>query len=402
MLDIQTSDITPRYAFSIGDRVSFACKTWNVFERLENGFAFRPGNGEGPVQEFTNTQLAQFVRAGDLSHSPYRKPATEDFGNDEQIADFLASRTDAHHGTARGREALILAFDSLHEEGRVKCTYLSVDENIDTIMGRAAKINKMSTANNPNLPSTLSGKTLFRWRAKYRKYGLISLYDGSPRKGNRDPKLVPEVLKIITPIIERYAEPFPPTKKQIYEDVEIAIKDANRERPVSSSDWLETPSQTTINTRIKLLDPFLVCLAHHGEAVAKRRFSSTRFGVQASGRLHVGFQGMKRARKKSCAHAFYFSPADPLIRCVGCTPSRTVKVRLCGAQWGLTLERNSAGSIMARARRRAIRSSRVAYCGKFKDCCLGVLRCEICCGAQQRIEQLGTFRGSGLELPRNM
>lgn len=130
-----------------------------------------------------------------------------------------------------------MAFDSLHEDGRVKCTYLSVDENIDTIVGRAAKINKMSTANNPNLPSTLSGKTLFRWRAKYRKYGLISFYDGSPRKGNRDARLVPEVLKIIMPIIQRYAEPNPPTKKQIHEDVEIAIKDANRGRPVSSVEW---------------------------------------------------------------------------------------------------------------------------------------------------------------------
>jgi len=282
MLDIQESDITPRYAFSIGDRVTFGGGTWNVFERVENGFAFRPGNGEGPVQEFTNTQLAQFVRAGDLSHIPYRKPAAEEFGNEEQIAAFLASRTDAHHGTARGREALILAFDSLHEEGRVKCTYVSVDENIDTIMGRAAKINKMSTANNPNLPSTLSGKTLFRWRAKYRKYGLISLYDGSPRKGNRDAKLVPAVLEIITPIIQRYAEPNPPTKKQIHEDVEIAIKDANRWRAVSGLARLDTPSQTTINAKIKQLDPFLVCLAHEGEAAAKRRFSSTLFGVQAS------------------------------------------------------------------------------------------------------------------------
>ncbi|MGQ4646628.1 hypothetical protein [Lyngbya aestuarii] len=126
--------------------------------------------------------------------------------------------------------------------------------------------------------------TLWRWLKDYEASGqdIRSLVPKYVSKGNRQPRLNPEVRKIISKAIEQvYLKPSQASGADVYERVIIEINQSNRLREAIGQDSLEIPNIAAIYRAIRQLDPYVKAVGRYG-----KRITSQMYDPVQKGRIH--------------------------------------------------------------------------------------------------------------------
>ena len=123
--------------------------------------------------------------------------------------------------------------------------------------------------------------TLWRWLKDYESSGrdIRSLVPKYVSKGNRQPRLNPEVRKIISKVIEQvYLKPSQASGADVYERVIIEINQSNRLREAIGQDSLEIPNIAAIYRAIRQLDPYVKAVGRYGKRIASQMYDPVQKG----------------------------------------------------------------------------------------------------------------------------
>lgn len=135
-----------------------------------------------------------------------------------------------------------------------------------------------SEIQDPQPPSWL---TLYRWLKDYEASGrnIRSLVPKHLAKGNRQPRLHPEVQKIIEKAINQvYLKPNQAEGTDVYDRVIIEINQSNRLREALSQEKLALPNIITIYRAIETLDPNSKAISRYGKRIASQMYDPVLIG----------------------------------------------------------------------------------------------------------------------------
>ncbi|MCC5796353.1 MAG: DDE-type integrase/transposase/recombinase [Methylophaga sp.] len=121
--------------------------------------------------------------------------------------------------------------------------------------------------------------TVYRWHREYLASNKdpIQLTNNNAKKGNRTPRLRPEVQTIITQVInDHYLTTRRPSFRSVYSQVCVKIYNENKYR--ASDDQLATPTYLTVRNNIRKLPPEVVVEKHYGKHRAKVDFRAYKSG----------------------------------------------------------------------------------------------------------------------------
>ena len=127
--------------------------------------------------------------------------------------------------------------------------------------------------------------TLYRWLKKYSSSGedIRSLVPLHSAKGNRQPRLNPEVRQIIKNAIDQvYLNTTQAEGADVYDRVIIEINQSNRLREALGQEKLAIPSMTTIYRAIAQLDSHETAIARYGRRIASSMYDPVKLGPSPS------------------------------------------------------------------------------------------------------------------------
>lgn len=288
MLDIQSSPGTPKYAFDTRDEVIVNGVSYRPQARRDWGYIFSRTDATGVAESFDNGKIAQLVQKGLLTHFRGAFLPEEVRKRDLQNSTIISAVTGRVAEGMKFRSAFVEAFLELEAKDAIKRTDSAVIRATYALQNRAAKImgsaeeGQGQTGKHILLPKAPCPSALLRWVRNYQKDGLVGLCDGKARSGNRNRQIGVDELALMSRIIDGYADPSQPTQKAIFDRIEAAFEEKNRERALAGSALLVMPSRETVRQEIKRLDPYQTYLARHGEEAARKKFAPVGNGVQVT------------------------------------------------------------------------------------------------------------------------
>lgn len=113
MLDFAPSADAPRFAFSMGDRVTISGIEYRPFDTSGTGYVFVRINGSGVAESFSRSELARLADLGRLKHERGALLPEHAKARLELPTDLLSQLPEAMHRVARGKEAVVSAFLAL-------------------------------------------------------------------------------------------------------------------------------------------------------------------------------------------------------------------------------------------------------------------------------------------------
>ena len=281
MLDFSPSPQTPNYAFGKYDTVTIADVAYRIIDATDAGYVFRRLDEGGVAISYTRSEMARMVSLGQVSHERNAllpESARARLALPEQM---LSSLPPSKHAAARGREAVVRAFLELERQGRVKRTDASIAAVASTIRGDAlAALESGSQNDREAVVPKVSGRSLRRWLVAFEKRGLGGLFDQSDERGNRNRRLCPQTLVILTKCVNGYMSELRPSQSAIYKDVRRAIRTANEERRLRGEPDLKCPTRETVRQEILRLDPYLCDVIREGVDRARKKHAPVGTGLE--------------------------------------------------------------------------------------------------------------------------
>ena len=277
----------PRFSFSEDDLILIEGRPMRLVHRNSEGCSFQPATG-GLSEHFTHPELADLQRRNRIEVKG-RQFVDQGVRHVLERADRLHSFVDgAIEERVRYREALVLGFKEVqrHQAASGEKPFLNrTDASIEAHAGRIAAASAAFYAKTGAVtkaqatPSKFSARSLRRWLSNYEAMGRAGLADAHGKSGNRAQRFSREVSDLLAEGVKRYLSPNKPTKKKIYENVQIAVADLNDDREARGLPPLEAPSRNAVSAAIDKLDPFTVQVAREGREVAMRRHRQTGQGI---------------------------------------------------------------------------------------------------------------------------
>ncbi|WP_195759872.1 helix-turn-helix domain-containing protein [Paracoccus sp. S-4012] len=190
----------------------------------------------------------------------------------------LSTFSDKKHRTAKSREAVVQAFLMLEKKGRINRTDASIVAALAEIKIEAAKFYSQPSAFDEHpiirgaqiIPMNVSARSVRRWVKAYEELGLAGLYDAIENRGNRQRRLGPDELVLMSQVVSRYLDERKPSISKIYNDVRASFEAENLLRRERGARELVPPSRETVRLAIRELDPFRCDLAREGVARCRR------------------------------------------------------------------------------------------------------------------------------------
>jgi len=280
MLDFSPSPQTPNYAFGKYDKVTISDVAYRIIDATDAGYVFVRLDGNGVAVRFIRSEMARMVSLGQVRHERdalLPESAKARLALPEQI---LSAHTPSKHGVARGKEAVVRAFLDLEEAGKVKRTDESIEATKATIRGLALeRLEVPSQFEKEAVVPRFSPRTLRRWLAAYERRGVGSLFDQKGERGNRNRRLCPETMVILTRCVNGFISELKPSQAAIYKDVRRAIWEANKERRRQGKPDLKCPTRETVRQEILRLDPFLCDVVRDGIDRARMKHAPVGAGL---------------------------------------------------------------------------------------------------------------------------
>lgn len=286
MLQLQSSPMTPTFAFRLADEVIIRGATYRPLERRSDGYILQRTEGGELAEFFDNGKLAHLVQKGRLVHNvgahlpeSARRRLTSPTSPISAAPDSLTRR-------GKRRFAYVEAFREMEAMGEVKRTDASINAAMPRLQQRAGEILGLAGAAQESqdrniiiLPTSTSASTLRRWLKAAETLGMDGHLDALSRSGNRSRRIGLEELSLMGPCVARYATERV-TQETIMEDVYNAFAAENELRSKQGEQPLEYPSRETIRQAIKRLDPYQVYVAHNGEESARKKFRPVSGGLR--------------------------------------------------------------------------------------------------------------------------
>lgn len=140
MLDFAPSPQLPRFAFEPHDKVTIGGIAYRAVDVTDAGYVFVRLDGQGVAESFSRAEISRLVDLGQVVHE--REALLPEAARARLTApsDLLSTLPAEQHRRARGKEGAVLAFLQMAEEGLVNRTDDAVNNMLDAITGRAAKI----------------------------------------------------------------------------------------------------------------------------------------------------------------------------------------------------------------------------------------------------------------------
>ncbi len=282
-----TSVATARYAFSTSDQVIIEGTPWRPHSFNELGWVMELSDGSGLCREFSHEQLRRLGSNGRIRHERgFYNPAKAGrrLASTTNLVSSLSKKRRAKHSK---RSAWVAAANELRQEGKMKMTDAAIAANEAELLRRATKyaqnLNPMGY-DDPGLSwdfaAAPSSRTLRRWMREEALLGEAGLIDNMCMRGNRNRRMAPEAIGLMMGEVRKYQGPDRPTKRVVFDNVEIAFGKANDDRVEHGLPPLDMPSRETVRRAINELDPFTVMVAREGLEVARKKFMPVGMGLQ--------------------------------------------------------------------------------------------------------------------------
>ncbi|QCO54443.1 DDE-type integrase/transposase/recombinase [Pseudorhodobacter turbinis] len=277
---------TARYAFSTSDQVVIEGTAWRPHSFNELGWVMELSDGSGMCREFSHEQLRRLGSMGRVRHDRgFYNPAQAGrrLTTTSTLVSSLSKKRRAQHSK---RSAWVAAANEMRREGKLNATDDALKANEAELLQRATKfaqnLNPMGY-DNPGLSwdfaAAPSPRTLRRWMREAALLGEAGLIDNMCMRGNRNRRMAPEATGIMMQEVLKYQAQERPTKRVIFDNVEIAFGKANQERAEAGLPPLDTPSRETVRRAINALDPFTVMVAREGLEAARKKFMPAGMGL---------------------------------------------------------------------------------------------------------------------------
>ncbi|WP_277019709.1 Mu transposase C-terminal domain-containing protein [Paracoccus hibiscisoli] len=287
MAPFSTDRFMPRFAFSEDDLVIIDDRPLRLVHRNSEGCSFQPEPG-GLSEHFTHPELADLQRHNRISVERRHfldKSARHSLDRSDLLHTFLDGPIEER---VRFRESLVLGFKEVQrqqadsgEKPSLNRTDRSIEAHADRISAasRAFFAKIQSSSKVQNAPSKFTARSLRRWLAQYEAMGRAGLADAHGKSGNRAQRFPREVSAILAEEVRGYLSANKPTKKKIFENVQIAVSDLNDDREARGLPLFDCPSRNAVSAAIGKLDPFTVAVAREGREAAMRRLRQTGQGI---------------------------------------------------------------------------------------------------------------------------
>ena len=286
MLDFAPSDLTPRYAFDRGDKVTIGGIAFRPIDETDKGYVFIRLDGEGVAQSYSRSEIARLVSVGHLSHERGALLPEGARARLEVPSEMLSMLPVSMHRRAIEREAVVVSFQEMVREGLAKRTAASITDNLDAITGRAAKRLKRASKNSAYASEVgemtvpdFSERSLRRWDKAHRDLGIGGLYDDMGSRGSNMRRLCPTSISILAKCVNGYMSIQKPTVSKIFDDVKIAFSEENARRRKDGDPELKRPSKETVRKAILKLDPYHCDLTREGVEHARRKHAPVGMGL---------------------------------------------------------------------------------------------------------------------------
>ncbi|MGX9856384.1 Mu transposase C-terminal domain-containing protein [Limimaricola variabilis] len=287
MLDFAPSPQVGRYAFEPHDKVTISGIAYRSIDVTEAGYIFVRLDGQGVAESFSRAEMSRLVACGQVAHERGALLPEGAKARLEAPSELLSMMSAGQHRRARRKEAAVLAFLEIEEEGRVNRTDNLIKAASDTITGRAAKILKGGThySDKENEAGELSApefspRSLRRWVSSYEEFGISGLFDNMGERGNRDRRLCLRSRVILAESVRGYMTCQRKSQGAIYQDVKDAFDKENAIRRAEGRPELVRPSKETVRQAILALDPYQCDVARHGIEAARRKHAPVGVGLR--------------------------------------------------------------------------------------------------------------------------
>lgn len=217
----------------------------------------------------------------------------------------LAGLSPAHRRDVEVRHAMVQGFLSLREAGLIKGTDTAITAGMAQIRDAAAdfleqelpdpeyaeqvrlwkegKGRKPKMKKDAVIPNAVSSRTLRNWLKAYKLEGKKGLIDSRHNQGNRNTKFAVEEISLMAKVVnEKYMTLERKTVPRVYEDMQIAFRNANERRADEGKAKLKCPSLKTLYGFIGAMDKFRKLVARHGQKSAMKKMRAVKTGLQVS------------------------------------------------------------------------------------------------------------------------
>lgn len=133
MLDLMPSECTPRFALNKHDAVLVRGVRYRPLDATDKGYILVRADGQGVAESYSRTEMARLVELGHVTHQRNAFLPESARRQLELPSEMLSAMGDEKHRKAKRREAVVLAFLALEEEGRVKRTDASIESDLNDI-----------------------------------------------------------------------------------------------------------------------------------------------------------------------------------------------------------------------------------------------------------------------------
>lgn len=211
------------------------------------------------------TALTQLLFQGELQFLQLDAPATNQVTRIGLSADFTQMPTE------------------LREEAKRRYKYVErvLESNISKKNESELKPIIEQVSNEVEDPQPPSWLTLYRWLKDYEASGrnIRSLVPKHLAKGNRQPRLHPEVQKLVEKAINQvYLKPEQAQGTDVYDRVIIEINQSNRFRETLGQEKLAPPNIAAIYRAIHTLDPNSKAVGRYGKRIASQMYDPVLVG----------------------------------------------------------------------------------------------------------------------------
>lgn len=289
MLIYRPSEKQSRLALSSWDEIILDGVQLRTVDETDKGFVLVRTDGTGVAEFFDHATLSRRANVGLLTHNRDKFRPGNAVQKAHSTTDLLATLADDAQHEVRYRIAMVDATNELHAEGVLKRNDESIKFNMSLIRERAtqmlelnASVGQERLSRSEVTAARVGASTLRKWMKKHDNGGIYALVDKRHLRGNRQRRLSPDELLILSREVGKFVDSQKPTKEIIYQNVSRAFRVENELRAAENLSLLQVPSRETVRQEINKIDPFLAMCAREGLAKAKAKFAPLRKGLEVT------------------------------------------------------------------------------------------------------------------------
>ncbi|WP_170783748.1 Mu transposase C-terminal domain-containing protein [Ruegeria lacuscaerulensis] len=292
-----------RFQINQHDRVVIGGKAMRLVYQSGDSYILRSTDDVGLAETFSSGELARLNGSGKIFHEPdYFLP---EHARQRLVAPVsrISDLTPKQRARLRFKQAYVSAYLDMHAEGLVAANDPSIELNMTEICSRGSEYlrevapspdeiqreNEIRAGKRRRRPGgkatevldKVHARTLRKWVAAYREFGLAGLADNMSNRGNRNSYFTPEERALLVATVrESYLSPNRPSKANTYVDVKAKFFFENQQRVEQGLSEFRIPSRETVRNTINDLDKFEVVLNREGRQAAEKMFKPVGRGLE--------------------------------------------------------------------------------------------------------------------------